>query len=422
MENKKIIQEGLSPVVYHYTYIANLVKICQSNEFKLSIGFASSDESSLNRGRLYYMSTTRSRSDGWTKGNVRIVLDGTTLNRNYKAFPVSFFKATLNKSNEMEDRIVNDHPIIKYPHKYITEVHIESDTIPPVVYNYFNKYGIPIFLYADRSSFLGSRRGNPATKNNISSDIEDIDAPNQVSSEYSYIIALLSLSDKSTLNRIEDKYSISSDMLNTIKQHIKYLESTAKLNTLQKESHIKRIKREIRNTLSIPITNEPDRFVVGLLSASLKNNKVNSIHDYLHKILNTNDNLKNISTANIDIFIKESVYNMVKEVHTHKKNITYKGVNYNNITQIEDIKQLYKKVVDKVEFTVKDRLTQGDQTSEMIEDLSLDIDDMILKFSRIIYNHIKQYITKGSINSEYIYDTLSIFSDSFFEKIKNYTI
>lgn len=135
--NKVILNESISEIVYHFTDFSSAWSICTTNKFQLTTGFQSKDDNLHNRGRLFYLCTTRNHSSQigyvgtrnklmsqqnrtnelWNEKNrslinqgaetrkpiaslltVRFELDGMAINQRYKGFPVDFLRMT-NNSN-----------------------------------------------------------------------------------------------------------------------------------------------------------------------------------------------------------------------------------------------------------------------------------------------------------------------------------
>ncbi len=90
----------------------------------------------INKNKFFYLSTTRSKSSGFRKGDSKIVLDGRKLKQRYKITPVDYWNWPKNdkqdtsayiysmKSLEQEDRIVTDKPSIPNAKDYLLGIHI----------------------------------------------------------------------------------------------------------------------------------------------------------------------------------------------------------------------------------------------------------------------------------------------------------
>jgi hypothetical protein len=164
------ICEGLSQVLYHSTSLLNVSKIVSSNQFQLASTYANDSEMSTGSKKLFFLSTTRSKTGGFTMsnayphdaGNAVLVLDGRALGNNYTGNPVEYwgreFLKVSPEKNEMEDRVYNDSPTIPNATKYIKSIHILfKETLNArarTALIVLKKAGIPVWLYQDAKAFV----------------------------------------------------------------------------------------------------------------------------------------------------------------------------------------------------------------------------------------------------------------------------
>jgi len=175
-ENLNILSEGLSDILYHYTYINNLLSILKYNKFATSTNLGSSADAKKDKGRFYFFSTQRTKGMsgyGSHHGNTAIVLDGRKLNYTFKGFATDYWNWSKKRSDyknisdytnalqseENEDRIVTNKPYIDNANKYIIEIHIlinpdqvTKETLNEII-NLCQGYNIPVFFYLDENSF-----------------------------------------------------------------------------------------------------------------------------------------------------------------------------------------------------------------------------------------------------------------------------
>jgi len=136
----KMLNEGISDVVYHYTSgLEKGAKILEQNRFLASGGFTKDVESELGKGKLYYFSTARTAANAYTgtyPQGVIFKLDGRALGQKYKGVPLDYW-ATKRRSSkkaanldpgetegfEAEDRLLLDDPYIEDADRYIDEIH-----------------------------------------------------------------------------------------------------------------------------------------------------------------------------------------------------------------------------------------------------------------------------------------------------------
>jgi hypothetical protein len=162
--------EGLSQVLYHSTSLLNASKIISSDEFRLATTYANDSEMSVGSKKLFFLSTTRSKTGAYTisnayphdAGNVVLVLDGRALGNNYTGDPVEYWgRSFLNlapEKNEMEDRVYNDSPTIPNATKYIKAIHIlfkdKLNARARTALIVMKRSGIPVWLYQDAKAFV----------------------------------------------------------------------------------------------------------------------------------------------------------------------------------------------------------------------------------------------------------------------------
>ncbi len=218
---KKILDEGISDITYHFTSIQSCAKILTKNKFFLSLSSNKSD--AYDNKRLFYLSTQRGRNKdigyaGHYGTCVRIQLDGDALRQNYAGKPIDYWGVNLGKQSyykqddnypmsfqtkqthhnfEMEDRVFSYKPYIDNANKYITRIdvyidprqtkkdvanknnnteymsriekEIDADKYQAMsVYMLGKRRGVPVFVYTNLNDF------NFMTENNINTEIEEL--------------------------------------------------------------------------------------------------------------------------------------------------------------------------------------------------------------------------------------------------------
>lgn len=126
---------SLSPVLFHYTSVANLSKVLTTNTFELTASDGNGAEQMI-AGNHYYLSTTRHKLGSYSlrasSGFCLITLDGAKLSNNYKGKAVDYWGQEYYSNPqahadrfEAEDRIISTKvPFIKNASKYIQRVDI----------------------------------------------------------------------------------------------------------------------------------------------------------------------------------------------------------------------------------------------------------------------------------------------------------
>lgn len=171
---KHHLQEGISPILYHVTYMGNLRGILETDKFKLTPDIGTQADKNIgHKTKIYYLSTSRHKLGGYGlvvgNGSTNIVLDGIKLGQRYSGNPVDYWGPEFNAVNprkaEAEDRIYSDNRFIPNATSYIKEVHMFIDVKRPderiaIIRNWrgvlmaLKKQGIPYWLYDDENAYL----------------------------------------------------------------------------------------------------------------------------------------------------------------------------------------------------------------------------------------------------------------------------
>lgn len=179
-----LLLEGMTDVVYHFTHISSLQNILDEDKFNISTNIGSPADLNTSKGKFFFFSTTRSKKSGFTKGNVKIVLNGQKLNQRYKSFPMDYWNYSTNpkdwgdvennprdraaykqalQSKELEDRIVTDKPTIDNASKYILALHVLLDDYTTSytkkssiihMINTAKEKNLPMYFYDNKENWL----------------------------------------------------------------------------------------------------------------------------------------------------------------------------------------------------------------------------------------------------------------------------
>lgn len=158
MKIDQLLEEGISSIVYHTTAIDTMFNILSSDKIHTSGAFIHR-ESNLSKDRLFYLSTSRSKSSSYLSeqgdANATMKLDGRLLGSRYKGHAMDYFASRNRfqdiKIDEMEDRVITDTPYIPNASRYIQEIDIliDPDKETPQFY----------FKYLTSIHFLAARKG-----------------------------------------------------------------------------------------------------------------------------------------------------------------------------------------------------------------------------------------------------------------------
>ena len=128
-----LLLEGLSPTLYRYVQITEMLDTLKNNAFRMTNFLGSTAEFNIGKNKKYYfLSTARHKLGSYNmnpnKAGVMMVLDGRKLGQKYKGAPVDYWsdgtKNTPHGQQESEDRIYHDKSTIPNASKYIKEMHL----------------------------------------------------------------------------------------------------------------------------------------------------------------------------------------------------------------------------------------------------------------------------------------------------------
>jgi hypothetical protein len=248
-----ILIEGMTDVVYHFTNIDILLNILNEDKFNISTNIGSKSDLDTSKGKFFFFSTTRSKKAGFTKGNVKIVLDGQKLNQNYKAFPMDYWQYSTNpkdwgdvdynprdrasyiqglKSKELEDRIVTDKPTIDNAYKYILALHVVLDahtisytkktTIQRMI-NQAKEKNLPLYFYSNKENWLNQTQPiDPLTLDGFRDESEEgyISNDRGVAYRLGRVLALLAYKDEINKRKIIQTFGKDNEFANWLDDQI----------------------------------------------------------------------------------------------------------------------------------------------------------------------------------------------------------
>lgn len=220
--------ESLSTVAFHYTNLAAAAKILQSGEFQLSSVLGSVEQQYAPRGKLYFLSTTRTRRGGYhhTIGSsaAMFVLDGNWFNQRYQSHAVDYWenrdpKKISHKPHEAEDRVFSREPLM--PIDGVSSVHIlvKPDSDHGVwarkALIAAKQRGIPAYFYEDEDAWrnLNTSKAVPITDRPTLRGQERLRRGYDRKAYLQPWIELIQSTDKKQLSKAADKlrYSLSYD-------------------------------------------------------------------------------------------------------------------------------------------------------------------------------------------------------------------
>jgi hypothetical protein len=299
---KTILNEGASDILYHFTYSRNVANMIKTNKINMTAAIGTPADYRVNKKKLFFFSTTRSRSTGYVAGNTYIKLDGRKLKHRYKIAPVDYWQNSKDPTkyastsdyikygmpSEQEDRIVHDKEHIPNARDYIMEVHmvvkrVFNETVDLV--NACIEYDIPLYIYANDKDWGTQRNGKRVTDvSDVSYDASnDSDLPEREYSGEFYkldtIAAMVAYNNDTIYNQILKQYpdpkvkSLLDTELETIKK------GEYGYNNI--DQIISRLRTSIHNNRanSHPIA----RFVLQILADDMRKWKATTTSIYVKK-------------------------------------------------------------------------------------------------------------------------------------------
>lgn len=187
------LNEGVSKVVFHATQARKALEILQSDEFVLTTNLGTSSDQ-IGANKFYYFSVSRIKWGGYNRGEfyeknpgVILELDGDKFNQRYKGGPVDYWgpsfrtpdipKESRLRSDENEERVFSNDPIIPRASSYILGVHLyipeeeeehdyELIRMKIDFTTITSSRNVPLYVYKNFSDFklLNTRKANVPEK------------------------------------------------------------------------------------------------------------------------------------------------------------------------------------------------------------------------------------------------------------------
>lgn len=297
--NKFQLNETLTDIVYHFTLTSSMVNVLKTNTFSLTAAVGSKADLDVNGNKFFFFSTTRSKNNGYTRGNVKIELDGNKLNHNYKSIPVDYWQRSKNPkdyenkndyktahtSNEQEDRIISDKSEIPNAVKYIIAIHVEySDDQNRInefidLIKYSKIYNIPIYFYRTNKDWLFQNKKNLININKIPTEKEDEDEYT-VRDYFDYTIAsLIAYNDKENYQKIVDYLGDENKIKKFDEELKKRTDNNFRIGAVYDYETYSVISSAIHNSRAK--TDKHTKFLLNLLVSDMRKRKAININDYL---------------------------------------------------------------------------------------------------------------------------------------------
>lgn len=431
------INEGLSDILYHFTYFGGLLSILQQNEFHASTNIGSSADLNTSAGRFFFFSTTRSRGAegagaGFGRRSVKLVLDGRKLGQRYKGFPIDYWNYSTKpsdwpnvndyvasmKNKELEDRIVLDSPTIPNASEYIIEIHVlvgkRSEVNKGVLdslMGYVKQYSIPIYFYADAKYYFNQVKDkavDPYSAYGFTDEEPYVSASSRDKLwGVDRVLYLLMHNDEGNKSKILDFFKFNEDEMSAFESgYKKDLYNYLMPNALYDYEYNAVMSSEVHNMRS---NTEPKyKFVMKMLADDLRKYKVKNLKEYIKMKTSkkVNESIADVLVSKAHIIYEaiddipyaeqlpdeESMYEFGKTLYDKTQNIlnTVGAKIMNNLTMIEvgaNIDQ-YKGILGRLK-SFKGELRSGmDVIYDHVEQAGYDSQDKEVKMLDKMYDEL----------------------------------
>ena len=168
MKTLELLVENMTTTVYHSSDLESTARMLEQNVFKLRpVKISGLKHNPVNADTYkYYMSTARTMTSVYMKGNVLAALeliiefDGEKLSQNFKGKAVDWYSGKDERvygkhQDEAEDRLYSKYPNVSNIKKYIRAIHILRETTEGMEKHYFtdivqSKRNFPIYVYENK--------------------------------------------------------------------------------------------------------------------------------------------------------------------------------------------------------------------------------------------------------------------------------
>ena len=354
---ENIISEGASDILYHFMFSHYVLDMLQKNKLNMVAAIGKDSDYKINKNKFYYLSTTRSKSSGFRKGDSKIVLDGRKIKQRYKITPVDYWNWPKNdkqdtsayiysmKSLEQEDRIVTDKPSIPNAKDYILGIHIyvrnKIGTDVKKIIDICEKENIPIFIYDNQQNFFNQTKPIDYTNYEYGDEDFTMDGDSaRLKSPFLNIASQIALNDDNSYKEIikyldnESKIEQFDNSFEDYKREIKFSR-----NDFPNESQM--FKHEIQRIESD--SSDDSRFILDLLRRDMRKNKVTSIEDYIKLKRFGKQSLKKLDDYKNDLlkYVRsEAMDEFTNQLDELRGWIQIDGTYYNNAYESKEITKI----------------------------------------------------------------------------------
>ncbi len=454
---ESLLLEGVSEITYHFTKTNKAIKILETNKINLTPAFGTPSDSSINKNKLYYLSTTSSRSSdigyaaSLSKDDlVRITLNGRALSNNYEVTRVDYWQRSKNpdsyqtpggdntgkgfykqisRQDELEDRLISDENEIKPVNKYTIMIEVLNGEQEQIEYmkQLCINLNIQFYAYDDERYFNASIK-NKAINVTPSNTPTERRESNYYNSD---IIGYLGFNNEPLKEKIfNDLEKLGVGDIERLKTYVN--ERIEKLNYYLRvgddfyfKDYVTNLSNAIHNSKSS--SNEIERYLSRQIGLDMKRFGVNSIKDYLdakrwngkkkQSEYNEELNEKFIS------FIDNEANEVVSKINDRLE-FEFEDKVYNNIMDYEPFNNFFTDYITNLKNYVSNFVMNNDDmfrysymlsTDQLRREVKLDKKELSNILNQVMY--YSDGISTDDVNT-YIYYLLSDFDSYNSNEIK----
>lgn len=429
---ESFIFEGVSDITYHFTRTNRLISILRNNKINLTAAFGTPSDNNLNKGKLFFLSTTSSRNSdvGYAaslskNGLVRITLNGRLLKNNYEITRIDYwqrskdprdpfynptgepttgksFYSHISRQDELEDRLISDKNEIKPANKFIVAIEILNGENLGYLKQLCDNLNIYFYAYDNEAYFNGSVKSKAINVTSGNNDKAEESNSTRVDTD---MIAYIVFKDDDLKDKIfNDLKSFNVDV-DRVKSSVEK-RINDKLNYYLRyedgfyfNDFVSSMNSNVHNMKSS--SNELDRYIIRELGLDMKRNGVKTIKDYLlYKIwkgkktqneLNKELNNKLINFIDVDL----------KKQLGHNLDIPFEvdGIRYESIMDFKP----FKKIIDEYRQDFKNYVSDFILNNDDVYKLSYLLGSSYIKDSvKIDYNQLSDIINLMDFYGDYV--------------------
>ena len=368
---ENIISEGASDILYHFMFSHYVLDMLQKNKLNMVAAIGKDSDYKINKNKFFYLSTTRSKSSGFRKGDSKIVFDRRKLKPRYKITPVDYWNwpksdkddtptyISSMQSLEQEDRIITDTPSIPNAKDYILGIHMyvgnKIRNISKQIIDICEKENIPIFIYNNRQNFYNQIKPVDYTNYEYEDEGLGIDGDSaRLKNGFLYIGSQIALNDDNSYNEIikyldnESKIEQFDNFFEDFKRNLKFQSNDIPYESKLFKSGLASIQSD---------SSDDSRFILDLLRKNMRNNKVTNLEDYIKIKRFGKQSLKKLDDYKNDLlkYVRNLAMNEFSNQFGELQGwIQIDGTDYNNAYESEEITKILYDYLNKLYNVLKE--------------------------------------------------------------------